>query len=939
MPTQYPPSPRQPSPGRARRRPRPSRARALVASGAAAALLVLSMPAVAAFVVDWAWFSALGFEGAFLTPVRTQVALFAAGTLVAAAVLVGSLAIVRRACSGLVPYRTAIPEAAGEVDVGTPVNRVVLPLAGVGALLFGAGAAQAWPQALLSLHGRGFGVTDPVFGRDAGFYVFHLPLLDGLLDWAAGLVLLTFLVTAALHFLLGGIAPARKGALTFSRAARLQLAILGTGLFVLVAFGSWLGAAHLVLDQHGLVAGAGYADVYGRLPMFRTQVVVALLSAALLPLSQLRPGMGRRFGPTVLVAVSALVFLARLLYPALLQSYAVDPNEQELERAFLRHEIQGTRVAYGLEELAEHTLVGGHELTVQDLESHRATLENIRVWDHRPLLDTFGQIQEIRTYYDFDAVDNDRYVIDGELRQTMLSPRELVAASLPNRTWVNEHFTFTHGYGVTLGPVNSATEEGLPELFVQDIPPRSSVPEDLRVTRPAVYYGERTDGYAFVRTEAREFDHPSGEGNVYAAYDGEGGVDVGATWFRGLVALDLGELNVFLSRDITAESRVLLHRQIEERVRRVAPFLRLDEDPYMVIREDGSMAWIVDAYTVSRRFPYARQVEVGGQRLNYIRNSVKVVVDAYDGDVTFYVADEEDPVLAAWRRAFPDLFTPLSAMPTDLRAHLRYPLDIFSVQAEVLATYHFDEPDLLYNREDQWEIPRLGSGADTAVMEPYYTVMRLPGEAEAEFILMLPFTPARKENLAAWLVARNDGDALGDLRIHRFPNDRLVFGPQQVLDRIHQDAEISAQLSLWDQRGSEAEFGTLLVIPIEESLLYVLPLYLRSEGGQIPQLKRVVVVYRNSIAMERTLEEAVREALGAPMERPAPRPAGEDLRARALGLFEEAVSAQREGDWAVYGSRLEALGEALRAMQAEAAAEEAPVDAPDLVEDGEAAAP
>ena len=562
----------------------------------------------------------------------------------------------------------------------------------------------------------------------------------------------------------------------------------------------------------------------------------------------------------------------------------------------------------------------------------------MRLWDHQPLLDTFAQIQEIRTYYDFASVDNDRYMIDGQLRQTMLSPRELSTSSLPNRTWINERFVFTHGYGLTLGPVNETTDEGLPVLMVQDIPPISNTPS-IKVTQPSIYFGELVSDHVFVRTRDKEFHYPSGDGNVETEYDGEDGVRFDSGLARLAIAIRLGTLKLLLSNDIDTDSRVLMYRNISERVRKVTPFLAFDGDPYMVVREDGTLVWICDAYTVSNRYPYAEPVPTG---VNYIRNSVKVVVDAYQGTVTPYAVDDKDPILAAWRKVFPNTFRPLSEMPADLRAHLRYPEQIFAMQAEMFTTYHMAEAQLLYNREDQWEVPTISAQESKQKMSPYYTVMKLPGENEAEFILMLPFSPKRKDNLAAWMVARSDGEHLGELVVYTFPKDRLVFGPQQVINRINQDAEISRQISLWDQRGSQALFGTLLVVPIEESLIYVRPLYLRSEGGKIPELKRVVVAYEKQIAMEPSLREAINAIFGAAPaaashaaaasnvqgaeheqavgEPPAssdaaPVATGGSVQVQALQHFERAIAAQRAGDWAAYGRELDAVEALLRQMQ------------------------
>ncbi len=569
------------------------------------------------------------------------------------------------------------------------------------------------------------------------------------------------------------------------------------------------------------------------------------------------------------------------------------------------------------------------ELTLQDIQENKPTINNIRLWDRQPLLDTFAQIQEIRTYYQFESVDNDRYRIGGELQQTMISPRELAVESLPNRNWINESLTFTHGFGLTLGPVNQITPEGLPVLFIKDLPPISTAPE-LKVTRPEIYFGELSNDPVYVRTATKEFDYPSGEDNVSTSYAGDGGVSIGSYWRKLMFATRFGDMKLLLSDEVSAESRVLYYRNIVDRLKRVAPFLRFDSDPYMVISE-GRLFWIADAYTVSNRYPYAENF--GG--INYIRNSVKAVVDAYHGKVTLYIADESDPLIQTWARIFPGTLRPLTELSADLRAHLCYPKDIFTLQTTVYSTYHMDQPQVFYNKEDQWEGAAVAvDQKEPQVMEPYHTIMKLPGEQKEEYILMLPFTPRSKDNLASWMVARSDGDSYGGLRVYRFPKQKLVYGPKQVRARINQDAEISRQTSLWNQRGSQVQFGTLLVIPIKESLLYVQPLYLRAESGKIPELKRVIVVAENKIAMEETLEASLARIFGSgapakltptgetlasasPPGTPPAAPASSDaqgLAAQAKQHYDRAIQAQRDGDWARYGEEIKRLGAVIEQM-------------------------
>jgi uncharacterized membrane protein (UPF0182 family) len=547
-----------------------------------------------------------------------------------------------------------------------------------------------------------------------------------------------------------------------------------------------------------------------------------------------------------------VIYFAGSFYPKILQNFVVAPNELIKETPFIEHTISGSLLAYGLNNTESKKLTGAESLNAESIRANSLTIENIRLWDQEPLLDTLGQLQEIRTYYQFNSVDHDRYTIDGKYRQTLLSPRELKSENLPNRTWINEHLTFTHGYGVSLSPVNKVTPQGLPVLLIKDIPPRSSV--DLKVGQPEIYFGELSNDHVFVNTGTKEFDYPEGEKNVYKNYEGSGGFPVDSFINKALLAARFKTLKILFSQDINNESRVLMYRNITERVLKVAPFLRLDSDPYLVLTE-GKMKWIYDAYTVSDQFPYSQIIPRFG---NYVRNSVKVVIDAYDGSMDFFISDPNDPIIQTWKNVFPELFKELNEMSEDLRKHIRYPSDLFTIQAFIYATYHMKAPQVFYNKEDLWEIPEI----DNKMMEPYYTIMKLPGNKAEEYILMLPFTPSGKSNLSAWMVAQSDGENYGKLIAYTFPKQKLIYGPNQIVARINQDAEVSRQISLWDQRGSKVIQGTMLVIPIEESLIYVRPLYLKADAGKIPELKRVIVGYEDTIAMERTLEEALAKIFG-----------------------------------------------------------------------------
>ena len=698
--------------------------------------------------------------------------------------------------------------------------------------------------------------VDPVFGRDISFYVFSLPVLEIV---GSGLLLslgIALLAAAAMYFLKGALLLTNKG-VSAERPASVHLAVLGSLLFLVLAFNTFVGMHAVLSSTQGLVAGATYTDIHARLPAMKLQIALAVVAAALI-----LANIFVRRGMLVVSGIGAYLVVAVVggaIYPALLHKFVVAPNELVKEtpvhQAEHRRDAPGVRPGRGRG--AQH-LRADRALRGEDVENNVATIRNIRLWDHRPLLDTFSQVQEIRTYYDFTTVSNDRYLINGEYRQTMLSPRELSSDSIPTKNWINETLTFTHGYGLTLGPVTQVTPEGLPVLLVKDIPPVSTAAE-IKITRPEIYYGKLSSSHVIVNTKSKEFDYPAGEDNVFTEYAGAGGVKIDSLLRKLAFAAHFGSMKLLLSNDMTGASRVLYHRTIAERVGRVLPFLRLDSDPHMVVTDAGRLVWMYDAYTVSDRYPYSQPV---GGGVNYIRNSVKITIDAYDGSLRFYIADPADPIAKTIANVFPGVLHPIGEMPEDLRRHIRYPLDIFGVQTAVYSTYHMEDLQSFYNREDQWEIPVMGAESQREPMESYYTIMKLPGEKKEEFILMIPFNPKKKDNLSAWMVARSDGDAYGKMVVYRFPKDRLVYGPKQIVARINQDTEISRQVSLWDQRGSQVIQGTLLVIPIENSLIYVQPLYLRAESGKIPELKRVIVAYENKIAMEETLERALARIFG-----------------------------------------------------------------------------
>ena len=903
---------------------------------AAGLILFLAAPSFVRLYTDWLWFGELGYQSVLATMLRSQGTLF---TIVFVGMTVWLTVNLRIAVASLTDARPMYTTPEG-FSISLPGRRQFTAIANAAAMLIallaGLYAAGEWNVWMAWRHGVPFGQSDPLLGRDVAFYVFTLPFLELVRSLLQLAIVTAAVASGALYFLSGSLVSAFPASVTFSPTARRHLALLGAAFLLVLAFGAWLRHAEYLIPSAAGSVGATYTDVYARMPAALLLIGVSVVGAIL---ALVQAFTDRRWPIPLAVAVYLVVSIGGSVYASFLQRIVVSPNEQARETPYIRNNIEATRRAFALDGVEERPISGEARLTRADIDRNAATLQNVRLWDHQPLLETFSQLQEIRTYYDFHAIDNDRYTINGVTRQVMLSGREINSASLPNRTWVNERITFTHGYGLTLGPVNQVTSQGLPVLFIRDMPPAATV--DLQITEPSIYFGELSNDYVIVRANVDEFHYPSEEGDRPTRYTGRGGVPIGSFLRKVLFALRFASYDILLSDAITSESRIVFNRRITERVQRLAgDFLQFDADPYLVL-VDGRLYWIYDAYTTSGRYPYSTRAAITTERINYIRNSVKVVIDAYNGTTTAYLADDKDPVAATYARIFPGFFKPLSEMPSGIRQHVRYPEDVFAIQSQMYATYHMTDAATFYKREDQWETPVIEETGDGrgAVMQPYYTIMRLPGEKDTEFIQMLPFTPRRKDNLAAWLVARSDGEHYGRLRVFEFPKQSLIFGPKQIVGRISQDQTIAPQITLWNQQGSQVIWGTMMVIPIEESLIYVRPLYLKAQGGRIPELTRVIVAYEDRIVMEPTLEASIARLFGgaAPPSTPpqadptrstaAPPPGGppaapptpssdvQALTAEARAHYDRAIAAQRAGDWAKYGEEIKALGAVLERMK------------------------
>lgn len=908
---------------------RPSRPQPLVWLLAAFFLFAFAR-GIASRITDWWWFREVGFERVFLLQITAQWTLGGLAGLVAFALLYGNARIALRGIESVRESVRVLAEGGLEMRPRLLVRLaevLALPVSAGGAALIALSAAAQWRTLVQFFYRTPFGVTDPIFGRDVAYYVFSLPTLELGLNLVTISLVFALLVVVVPIYLARGDIGLRAARVYVDPGVSLHTAVLVALLMFLQALRiAFVRAPSLLFGTHGPLQGASLTDISIVLPSLYVMAVL-LGAGSIAVLWGARRGVVVRTASSVLVGYVLLSIVFTGLIPTAYQRLVVQPNELAKETPQIAHHIAATRQAWGLDSVERRELDGAQELTARDLAANRATLDNVRLWDRGPLLRTFGQLQSIRTYYEFVAVDDDRYQVNGQLRHVLLSARELDVSSLPTRTFVNEHLTFTHGMGLTMGPTNEITPEGLPVLWVQDLPPTSSV--DRRITRPQIYFGELPSTFALAPSRQREFDHPAAEGDegVYSTYSGKAGVPIASTLRKLLFAMRFQSLNIMLSGDLSDSTRVLFYRNVRERAEKALPFLRFDPDPFLVVTDSGHLVWMLDAYTATSRYPYSARM---GDGTNYLRNSVKITVDAYDGDIRAYLSDPSDPMIATLAKIYPGLLRPMDEMPADLRSHVRYPEALFDAQTRLYATYHMTDPETFYHREDQWQIP--GSEVEEGTGFQRHIVMRLPGEETAEYLLMRPFTPRQKDNLAAWMVARNDGDQYGKLIAYRFPRQSLVFGPNQVASRINQDTEVSRQVSLWDQGGSAVIRGELLVIPIEASLLYVQPLYLQSQGGKIPELKRVVVAHEGRVVMDETFEGALQIMFGgsggarpaaaasASAALAAPASAAGDAQRAALAAeasqhYERARAAQRADDWATYGREMQLLGEVLKRLR------------------------
>jgi len=848
------------------------------------AVIVFGSRTALSYWVDLLWFTSLGYGEVFWKTLNLQWGIFAIFSVATFAILFGAFSALRRA------HRNDLPRDHQIVLGGQPINfsvEPVLRLAGWivcigGACITGFSMVDDWPAlALWWYTPKGAsGAVDPIFGKPLSFFLFTLPAWHILLDWLITMSVAVCLIAAFFLLITGGMRALDRSRVNYGPSPWRGLSLAVAGLLVVLSVDVYLDRFDRLLEHHTIFDGITYTDAHLMLTGLQIVCAALLLGAGIAVVNAVRRPRGAWIVGAVLPA--ALCYALLGLVGWYVSNFVVKPNELVREEPYIANNIEMTRQAYGLDQFSQREFPAETTVEATDPANNQPTLQNIRLWDWHALQDTLRQVQEIRTYYDFPDIDIDRYSIDGTMREVMLATRELNVEKLPDssRNWINEKLIYTHGYGITMNPVNGFTAEGLPTLLLSNMPVQSTV-KGLSVTRPEIYFGEVTNTDVYVKTKQQEFDYPQGQTNSLTSYQGTGGIEVGGFVRRVLLAIDRDDLGKLpFSDDVTPQSKLLMRRNVRERVAALAPFLTFDQDPYIVLGEDGRLSWVMDAFTTSDSYPYSTHYALNDSSINYMRNSVKVVIDAYDGTTTFYVFDDKDPILGAYRRIFPSLFKDASTMPAWLHKHMRYPEMLFKLQAEVYGLYHMTNPQVFFNREDLWTVATetgSSSNGDQAkqAMQPNFVLMKLPGETGAEFVEILPFTPSNRNNLIGWIAGRCDAANYGKSVVYDFPKTRLVDGPQQIEARIDQNAQLSGQLTLWNQQGSHVVRGSLLVIPSGRALLYAEPIFLQAQTSAMPELRLVVLALQDKLAYGPTFEAALASLYGgdAPSMTEAPQSA------------------------------------------------------------------
>ncbi len=898
------------------------------------------------YYTEWLWFKSINVQTVFQTIILNKIILYVIVFLLTFLVFFVNLLLTRKNAKET-PPRPQETEDGREIiylDEQQPQHSpwselisskwgkwIFFAFSLFGAFIVSSVAADNWLVVQQFFNKVSFSISDPIFQKDLGFYFFDLTFFQFAYSLLMTTLVLTTIIVGVVYVLNASteliFGDWRK--LTFAKG---HIATLIALIFALKSWGYRLSSYEILFSPGGVVFGATYSDVNALLIAYKALIVISLVVAAVIIANIFIKRIN-----WILISIGAWIVIALVLggvYPTVIQKIVVQPNEYNKEKQFIENGIEFTRKAYSLDRAEMEDFEIAYDLDITDSE-HDATINNIRLWDWQPLTTTYKNLQQLRPYYVFNDVDIDRYTINGEYRQVMLSAREIDQSQLAEdaQTWINQKLMYTHGYGLVVSPVSEIEQEGFPDYYIKDIPPKSSV--DIEVTRPEIYFGEMTNDYVIVNTKQREFDYPMGSTNEYTFYEGKNGVKINSFTRKLLLSWFLKDYKMILSSDITNDSQVLMYRNIAERINKVAPYLGYDSDPYIVINtENGKLYWMLDAYTYSNKYPYSRPFDNKGN--NYIRNSVKVICDAYTGELDFYVADPDDPMIKVYSKIFPDLYKDIAEMPEALFTHVRYPVDLFKIQTEIYLTYHMADPNVFYNKEDLWLIPTEIVDDKPVKMEPYYIVMKLPGENEVEYVQMLPFTPKNRLNMVSWMCVRMDGDNYGNMVVFNFPKQETIYGPEQIESRINQNTQIAQQISLWDQRGSRVYRGHLLVIPIENSVIYVEPLYLQADNSKLPELKRVIVAYGNTTVMEPTLDIALEKIFGEGSRQPRPPTATEDdagiiderpddsigvsgtvqeLAEKAREYYDRANERLQSGDWAGYGENIEKLNNVLKQIE------------------------
>jgi len=883
-------------------------------------VVLFSVSSLTRLITDYLWFNALGFEQIFLITLFSKIKLF----VIAAAVFF-LFATINIWISSKITEKKKFS------------FKLKLLITTILSVVIGISVSSEWFKFLQFINQTSFNLVDPIFAKDVSFYIFSLPFYQFILGFLMSTVVITTILVV-LNYLSsyldlkqifvtpkvpeGEITPLAKSfdfkTLFTKRKAIAHSGILISIFFLLLAVKHYLSRFLIMYSKQGIVVGAGYSDIVAYLPMIKIMMFLAVIMAVLLLVwvffISKQPKLRKRHIIVYALFVYFLFgFLGPTIIPGLVQTLKVSPNEINLEKPYIENNIKFTRIAYGLADVEEKYFSADMKLTSEILDEAKETIDNVRILDRRPLTKTYKQTQEIRLYYDLAGIDIDRYNINGKYTQVMLAPRELDQNQITEnaKTWVNLHMVYTHGFGVVMSPVNQVTKQGLPNYFIKDIPPIYTVDEEnLKISKPQMYYGEKDDKFVLVNTKTKEFDFPKGNTNEYINYDGKGGVVLNSFFKKLLMVIKFTDIKILLSSDISKESKIMFTRNIVKRISKITPFLEFDSDPYLVI-DGGRLKWIVDAYTVSGEFPYSEKFGP----INYIRNSVKIVVDAYDGDVSYYIMDISEPLIQTYAKIFPKQFKSFENMPAGLKEHIRYPKDLFKIQSQIYSTYHMDDIKVFYNKEDAWQIPYEVYGVGQKVkVEPYHIIMKLPDEDKEEFVLMTSFTPIKKDNMIAWMAARSDGDDYGKLILYKFPKDKLIYGPLQIEAKIDQDSEISKQLTLWSQQGSRVTRGNLLIIPINNGILYIEPLYMQAETGQLPELKRVLVSDGVSVVMEKNLAIALEVLFGKSKQVVVEKEIESATLEEAQTYYDLIEDSMKQGDWTGIGANFDKLGSVLDSL-------------------------